>query len=111
MNRYSTPSILRGLLNFFCFAFPVIFAPYFAFNAESASTPTWAAYLISLLLSLANVSLVNIQGALECPFDGDTEDDIDLRDFEPVWLQRDDGVGTLPQTTTRLSTRQELGVS
>ena len=86
MRDYSTPAVLRGLLEFFCFAFPVIFAPYFAAGIENPDTSIWIDYLVSLLFSIANVSLVNIQGALECPFDGDTSDDIHMADFEPAWL-------------------------
>ena len=40
---------------------------------------------LSVFFSVSNCVLVNIQDALEDPFDGDTADDISLAIFEPSW--------------------------
>lgn len=45
----------------------------------------WVPIFLSVLFSVANATLVNIQDALEDPFDGDTTDDIALALFEPNW--------------------------
>ena len=73
-----TPALLRGIIVGGSTIFPVIFAPYFASIALQSPGFPWAAYLLSLLFAVANGALVNIQEALENPFDGDTEDDIEL---------------------------------
>ena len=44
-----------------------------------------ATHRLSVFFSVSNCVLVNIQDALEDPFDGDTADDISLAIFEPSW--------------------------
>jgi len=77
-----TPILLRGITLTGSSFFPILFAPYFAAVATESGLP-WTAYLLSLLFAITNVALVNIQEALEDPFDGDTLDDIRLSDFQP----------------------------
>ena len=45
----------------------------------------WSGYALSAFTAVTNSVLVNIQDALEDPFDGDTMDDITLTLFEPTW--------------------------
>ena len=45
----------------------------------------WSGYALSAFTAVTNSVLVNIQAALEDPFDGDTMDDITLTLFEPTW--------------------------
>ena len=52
---------------------------------EPRPRPDLATHRLSVFFSVSNCVLVNIQDALEDPFDGDTADDISLAIFEPSW--------------------------
>ena len=67
-------------------ALNLLFAPYFAHEAAHDDTlGGLSAIVLSVFFSISNAVLVNIQAALEDPFDGDTADDISLALFEPSW--------------------------
>ena len=78
MRSFRTPTVLRGFLLAATTLFPILFAPYFAHAAHESDGPVWPAYVLSVGMAVANAVLVNIQKALEDPFDGDTADDIEL---------------------------------
>ena len=52
---------------------------------EPRPRPDLATHRLSVFFSVSNCVLVNIQDALEDPFDGDTADDISLAIFDPSW--------------------------
>ena len=85
VRSFRTPTVLRGFLLAATTLFPILFAPYFAHAAHESDGPVWPAYVLSVGMAVANAVLVNIQKALEDPFDGDTADDIELTLFEPTW--------------------------
>lgn len=72
--QYRTPRTLRAFSSFFIVILPIIYGPYFALKAEEMS---WGLEFITpVLLTMILVSLENIQGHLENPFDQVGEDDI-----------------------------------
>ncbi len=72
--QYRTPKTLRAFSSLFIKIMPIIYGPYFAFQAENMS---WSLqYVIPVLLTMILVSLDNIQKHLENPFDQVGEDDI-----------------------------------
>ena len=86
VRTFRTPLVLRGFLVAAATIFPLLFAPYFAHEAAHDDTlGGLSAIVLSVFFSISNAVLVNIQAALEDPFDGDTADDISLALFEPSW--------------------------
>ncbi len=79
---YRTPITLRAYSRVFIYSFPVIYGPYFVYAAQSYSVGL--EYMMPVLFSFILVSLDNIQGHLESPFDQVGEDDIkfDVEKFE-----------------------------
>lgn len=72
--QYRTPRTLRLFSKVFVSVLPIIYGPYFAFNAIEYSPGL--AYIMPILFSVVLVSLSNIQEHLENPFDLVGEDDI-----------------------------------
>ncbi len=72
--QYRTPLTLRTYSKVFIYVLPVIYGPYFAFEAESFAPEL--TYVMPILLSVILVSLDNIQEHLEDPFDQVGEDDV-----------------------------------
>jgi predicted membrane chloride channel (bestrophin family) len=71
---YPTPITLRAYSRVFIYSFPVLYAPYFVYAAQSYSVGL--EYMMPVLFSFILVSLDNIQAHLESPFDQIGEDDI-----------------------------------
>ena len=76
IKNYRTPNSLRAYSKVFLNAFPVLFAPFFAFVA-STSSPLFG-FALAIMYGLVLTSLDNIQDDLEDPFDGIGSDDISL---------------------------------
>lgn len=74
--QYRTPITLRSFSNLFIKILPILYGPYFAFQAEGMGYGL--AYVIPVLLTMILVSLDNIQEHLENPFDQVGEDDITI---------------------------------
>lgn len=72
--HYRTPITLRAYSHLFIYSFPLIYAPYFV--AISGDFNPWLIYVMPVIFSFILVSLDNIQGHLEDPFDQIGEDDI-----------------------------------
>jgi len=74
--QYRTPLTLRSFSALFIKVLPIVYGPYFAFQAETMS---WGLeYVIPIFLTMILVSLENIQEHLENPFDQVGEDDISI---------------------------------
>jgi len=71
---YRTPITLRAYSRVFIYSFPVLYGPYFVYAAKEYSIGL--EYAMPVLFSFILVSLDNIQGHLENPFDQIGEDDI-----------------------------------
>jgi hypothetical protein len=72
--QYRTPRTLRAFSDFFVTVLPILYGPYFAAVAQDYSTGL--AYVMPILFTTILVSLANIQGHLENPFDQIGQDDI-----------------------------------
>lgn len=72
--QYRTPRTLRTFSTVFITVLPILYGPYFAYEASQYSPSV--TYVMPILFSLVLVSLSNIQTHLENPFDGLGEDDI-----------------------------------
>jgi len=72
--QYRTPRTLKAFSSLFIFIIPIIYGPYFAFQAENMSYGL--EYVTPILLTMILVSLKNIQEHLENPFDQVGLDDV-----------------------------------
>lgn len=72
--EYRTPRALRAFSDFFILILPVLYGPYFAYQAEQARAELF--FIMPVLFSLILVGLENIQDDLENPFDQIDEDDV-----------------------------------
>lgn len=85
--HYRTPVTLRAYSKVFIYSFPIIYGPYFVFVSEHYSDGL--RYMMPIIFSFILVSLDNIQGHLENPFDQIGEDDIkfDVEEFAEMMDQ------------------------
>lgn len=72
--EYRTPRSLRAFSDFFILLLPILYGPYFAFQAMQFRTEMF--YVMPILFALILVGLANIQDHLENPFDQIGEDDV-----------------------------------
>jgi hypothetical protein len=72
--QYRTPRTLRAFSTFFIFFLPLIYGPYFAYQAKQYGPGL--AYVTPILFVLVLVGLANIQNHLENPFDRIGADDV-----------------------------------
>lgn len=73
--QYRTPRTLRAFGDFFIFVLPVLYGPYFAYQAKEYGIGPLL-FVMPVLFVLILVGLDNIQNHLENPFDGIGEDDV-----------------------------------
>ena len=72
--EYRTPRSLRAFSDFFILLLPVLYGPYFAFQALKFRIELF--WVMPVLFALILVGLANIQDHLENPFDQIGEDDV-----------------------------------
>lgn len=72
--KYRTPITLRAYSKISIYSFPVSYGPYFVYAAQEYTYGL--SYVMPVIFSFILVSLDNIQGHLENPFDQIGEDDI-----------------------------------
>jgi hypothetical protein len=72
--EYRTPRTLRAFSDFFILLLPILYGPYFAYEAAEFSRPLF--FVMPVLFSLILVGLANIQDNLENPFDQIGQDDV-----------------------------------
>jgi len=72
--EYRTPRSLRAFSDFFILLLPVLYGPYFAFQALKFRSELF--WVMPILFALILVGLSNIQDHLENPFDQIGEDDV-----------------------------------
>lgn len=72
--EYRTPRSLRAFSDFFILLLPVLYGPYFAFQALNFRGELF--FVMPVLFALILVGLANIQDHLENPFDQIGEDDL-----------------------------------
>jgi predicted membrane chloride channel (bestrophin family) len=72
--EYRTPRTLRAFSDFFILLLPILYGPYFAYQAEQFLPDFF--FLMPILFALILVGLANIQDDLENPFDQIGVDDV-----------------------------------
>jgi predicted membrane chloride channel (bestrophin family) len=72
--EYRTPRTLRAFSDFFILLLPILYGPFFAYQAEQFRVEFF--YLMPILFALILVGLANIQDDLENPFDQIGVDDV-----------------------------------
>ena len=72
--EYRTPRALRAFSDFFILLLPILYGPYFAYQAEQFRIELF--FVMPVLFALILVGLENIQDDLENPFDQIGQDDI-----------------------------------
>lgn len=72
--EYRTPRTLRAFSDFFILLLPILYGPYFAYQANQFSRELF--YVMPVLFALILVGLANIQDHLENPFDQIGADDV-----------------------------------
>jgi hypothetical protein len=72
--EYRTPRSLRAFSDFFIMLLPILYGPYFAYQAVQFSRELF--YVMPILFALILVGLANMQDQLENPFDQIGQDDI-----------------------------------
>ena len=72
--EYRTPRSLRAFSDFFILLLPILYGPYFAYQAQHFRPELF--FIMPVLFALILVGLANIQDHLENPFDQIGEDDV-----------------------------------
>ena len=72
--EYRTPRTLRAFSEFFILVLPILYGPYFAYEANQFDPALF--FVMPILFTLILVGLSNIQDHLENPFDQIGEDDV-----------------------------------
>ena len=72
--QYRTPRTLRAFSDFFILLLPILYGPYFAYQAAQFGVHLF--YIMPILFTLILVGLANIQDHLENPFDQIGQDDV-----------------------------------
>jgi len=74
IHKYRTPRTLRAFSDFFILILPIIYGPFFAYQAEGFRKELF--FVMPILFALILTGLSNIQDDLENPFDQIGEDDV-----------------------------------
>lgn len=74
IHKYRTPRTLRAFSDFFILILPVLYGPYFAYQADDFRHDLF--FLMPILFALILTGLSNIQDDLENPFDLIGQDDV-----------------------------------
>lgn len=74
IHKYRTPRTLRAFSDFFILILPVLYGPFFAYQAEGFRKELF--FVMPILFALILTGLSNIQDDLENPFDQIGEDDV-----------------------------------
>lgn len=81
VREYRSPRSIRSFNKVLILFLPVILGPYFVEQAKKSNN-SWSAYYIAILVSFVFSALQGVQDKLDDPFDGMSEDDIDLEQID-----------------------------
>ena len=87
IREYRSPRTIRSFTKVFIFLMPIVLSPYYV-HMGIKSGNLWSPYYIAVLTSFIFGTLQGVQDVLDDPFDGRSEDDINLgqvRSFEPSY--------------------------
>ena len=96
--EYRTPRTLRAFSDFFIFLLPILYGPFFAFQAFSFNRDLF--FVEPILFAFILVGLANIQDHLENPFDQIGADDVAIHpdrfiaSLDPGLTSREGSLGT-----------------
>ena len=113
IREYRSPRSIRSFNKVLIFFLPFILAPYFVFLGKNIDNH-WSAYYIAVLVSFTFGALQGVQDKLDDPFDGMSEDDINLKTIDEwtfnsleVTVNRDFKVGQFQVTPKNAATPDE----
>ena len=113
VREYRSPRSIRSFNKVLIFFLPFILAPYFVFLGKDIDNH-WSAYYIAVLVSFTFGALQGVQDKLDDPFDGMSEDDINLKTIDEwtfnsleVTVNRDFKVGRFQVTPKSLAMPDE----
>jgi hypothetical protein len=81
VREYRSPRTIQAFSKVLVFLIPIVLSPYYVHighDPNEEDGPTWAPYYIAILVSFVLGSLQAVEDALDDPFDGISEDDINL---------------------------------
>ena len=82
IREYRSPRSIRSFNKVFIFILPIILSPYFVYlgrlGVQEISIGEWGPYYIAILVATVFGALQGVQDKLDDPFDGMSEDDINL---------------------------------
>ncbi|XP_065643649.1 uncharacterized protein LOC136075172 [Hydra vulgaris] len=81
IREYRSPRSIRSFTKVLIFVIPLILSPYYVHigvNVEQKDVNNWSPYYISLMVAFVFGVLQGVQDKLDDPFDGMSEDDINL---------------------------------
>ncbi|EDO38746.1 predicted protein [Nematostella vectensis] len=81
VREYRSPRTIRSFTKVFIFLMPLILSPYYVYIGKSSGN-TWGPYYIAIISSFVFGTLQGVQDVLDDPFDGISEDDINLGQLE-----------------------------
>ena len=81
VREYRSPRSIRAFNKVLIFFLPFILAPYFVFLGKKIDNH-WSPYYIAIMVSFIFGCLQGVQDKLDDPFDGMSEDDINLRSID-----------------------------
>ena len=77
IREYRSPRTIRSFTKVFIFIMPIVLSPYYV-HMGYRSQNTWSPYFIAVLSTFIFGTLQGVQDVLDDPFDGISEDDINL---------------------------------
>ena len=77
IREYRSPRTIRSFTKVFIFLMPIVLSPYYV-HMGIKSGNMWSPYYIAVLTSFIFGTLQGVQDVLDDPFDGISEDDINL---------------------------------
>ncbi|XP_065673436.1 uncharacterized protein LOC124819278 isoform X2 [Hydra vulgaris] len=81
IREYRSPRSIRAFNKVFIFLLPVVLSPYCVFVGRKKNNE-WSPYYISVLVAFVFSALQGVQDKLDNPFDGMSEDDINLSSID-----------------------------
>ena len=82
IREYRSPRSIRSFNKVLILFLPIILSPYFIFMSRKEGTNEWSPYYIAILVAAVFGALQGVQDKLDDPFDGMSEDDIQLQTID-----------------------------
>lgn len=85
IREYRSPRTIRSFTKVFIFLMPIVLSPYYV-HMGIKSGNMWSPYYIAVLTSFIFGTLQGVQDVLDDPFDGISEDDINLGPVRSLFM-------------------------